>query len=202
MADNLIFQVNDNFNLDEFAQKVIRMGHARGYMTTYASAGGIYFIDFNDGNEGFTKYIGMGANIRLTLLKNGMTLHANFTDADWIGKVVAYCLSSVTCGFALIPGIIGTFKQLDFPKKIGNELYLLLNDTNQPYYSSPAANPFASSPAQGAYPPPPTANTPPTQPPPSGAQPEQQKFCTTCGAELREGSQFCTQCGSKNTNSI
>lgn len=192
MADNLVFQVSNNFNLDTFAQDMVRMGHARGYTTNYANAGGAYYIDFNNGNEGLMKYIGMGANIRLTLMQNGNTLYANFTDADWTGKIVAYLLSGFTCGITLVTGIIGLVKQLDFPKQIGNELFTLLNSNSASYYAPFSQNPFVAHPAPGAY----------TPPAPPQSQPQPQHFCTTCGAELREGAQFCTQCGSKNTSSI
>lgn len=177
MSNNLMFNVGSDFDLDSFAGNFLNIYHARGLVEKYQQIKGGHIIDINQGNEGFYKYIGLGANIRLSLVLIDDVLHINLSDADWTGKIVAYIISPFLCGIPTITCIMGIVKQLNLPAKIKDDL---LNQLSSNQQATP--NSFKSE-----------VNASPAAP--TGQQPD--NACSNCGAGLYGDSLFCTNCGAK-----
>lgn len=93
--------------------------------------GGGICVDFNDGNDGFKKYMGMGANVKASFTVNNGALNVNFSDVDWVGKIVAFLVGWFLCWIPWVTCAIGLFKQLEFPKKIGNDIQMLVSGGQQ-----------------------------------------------------------------------
>ena len=178
MAENQVFQVGYDFDIQELIAQLTQMYKSRGMSVSVTKIGHGFYIDFNDGNEGFNKYIGLGTNIRANLIVNDGALYVGYSDIDWTGKIVAACVGWLTCFIPYITCAVGVYKQFELPKKISNDIFMLIN----------SAGAAAPTPGFGAYPPPP--------PPPPPFYGEGVK-CSNCGAPLSETARFCSECGTR-----
>lgn len=180
VADNQMFQVSPDFDLQPIVAELARMYQAQGMSVNVAAIGQGFAVDFNNGNEGFNKYIGLGANIRANLIINNGVLYVNYTDADWSGKIVAFFIGWLLCWIPWVTCAVGIFKQLDLPNKIGNDIFMLVNRGGNSYG-------FDS----GMY------------PQPNTTRPQNETaVCQSCGAGISAAARFCPECGAQTQQQL
>lgn len=129
--NNLMFNVEPGFDIYRLTDDLVAMYQGKGMQVNAMRVGKGVCIDFNDGNDGFTKYIGLGANIKASFIMNGDCLNVSFTEADWSGKIVAFIIGWFLCWIPWVTGGIGIFKQTDLPKKISNDVRMLASNASQ-----------------------------------------------------------------------
>lgn len=126
MADNVMFNVKPEFNEAEFCEKLAETYRAKGYTVNVTALNGSYVISVEKDLGGINTVLGMGEGIKVNVIRNGDVVNVNFTDAEWVSKIIAVCIGwflgwTVICLAAMVTGIIGVTKQLSLPKSIGTD---------------------------------------------------------------------------------
>ena len=96
-----------------------------GYTVSVMPLGAGVTISFNKGS-GIQTVLGMCEGIKANIFAANGLLNVSFTDAQWTDKIIALCIGWIVCTIPWITGIIGLIAQLDLPKKIGNDIQILL----------------------------------------------------------------------------
>ena len=121
MANNVMFNVGPNFNMDFFAKQLVDMYRAKGYAVNPVNLAGNYSITFEKGVGGINTLLGMGEGVKANITQTGNTVNISFTDEEWTGKIIAIAVGWFLCWVPMITGIIGVVRQLGLPKSIGND---------------------------------------------------------------------------------
>lgn len=130
MANNVMFNVGANFDMSDFSEKLADMYRAKGYAVNVAYMNGTSIITFDKNTGGINMLLGMGEGIKATCMLSNNTLSINFSDGDWIGKIVACVVGWILCGIPVITGIIGIVKQTKLPKSISTDATMLASQYN------------------------------------------------------------------------
>lgn len=125
MANNVMFNVKSDFDMEVFANKLADTYRAKGFTVTTVNMNGNYMITFDKGTGGINTLLGMGKGIKATCTRVNDTLTIAFSDAEWTGKIVACAVGWIVCMIPFITGIIGIFGQLSLPKEIGNDATMI-----------------------------------------------------------------------------
>ena len=125
MADNVMFVVKPDFDMEAFAQKLAETYKMKGYTVNVMSMNGTYSITFDKGTGGVNMLLGMGEGIKANLMKSNDTVSITFTDAEWTGKIIGLAVGWILCLVPFITAIMGSMKQMELPKKIGNDATMI-----------------------------------------------------------------------------
>ena len=128
MADNVMFNVNDSFNMEEFAAKLAETYRMKGYTANVANMNNSCAITIEKGIGGINTILGMGEGIKANCMLSGSTLSITFSDADWTGKIIALIVGWFLCLIPLVTGIIGIMNQTKLPKSIANDATMIASN--------------------------------------------------------------------------
>ena len=125
MADNIMFNVKPDFNMDVFAGRLADTYRAKGFTVNVANMNGNYMLTFDKGTGGINTILGMGLGIKATCMLVNGALNITFSDAEWTGKIIACVVGWFLCLVPFITGIIGVVNQMGLPKQIGNDATMI-----------------------------------------------------------------------------
>ena len=125
MADNVMFNVRPDFNMEAFSQRLAEMYRAKGYTVNAAMMNGCSIITFDKGTGGINTLLGMGEGIKATCTRMGDTVNISFSDAEWTGKIVGLAIGWILCFVPFITALIGVVRQTSLPTAIGNDAVLI-----------------------------------------------------------------------------
>lgn len=127
MADTLTLNVSDDFSLDALASQLSDNFKGQGFETTVVSLSPTSTrVTFDKGCGGINMLLGMGQGITANMTLNGNLLYVNYADGDWTGKIIGLATGWILCWVPFITAIIGSFNQLNLPKKINTEITMIL----------------------------------------------------------------------------
>ncbi len=127
MADTLMINVSEGFNLDSMVQQLSDMYRAKGFTVNVANLNDTVMVTFDKGVGGINMLLGLDLGIKATISVNNNTLCVNYSEASWTGKIVGLCVGWFICLVPFITAIIGAVKQSKFPKDINNDITMLCN---------------------------------------------------------------------------
>lgn len=125
MADNLMLNVAENFDVNAMAQQLADMYRAQGFTVNVANMNNSVIMEFDKGVGGINMLLGMDLGIKATMTVNNGTLMVNYSDAAWTGKIVGLVVGWFLCLVPFITAIIGSVKQSEFPKEISSNITML-----------------------------------------------------------------------------
>lgn len=131
MADTLILNVTDGFDLNTLAEKLRDSFQGQGFNATLAvlsEKSARLILDKKCG--GINMLLGLGLGITVNLSLNGDMLYVNYTDGDWMGKIIGVAVGWILCWIPFITAIIGGIRQLGFSKSISTEITMILAGMN------------------------------------------------------------------------
>lgn len=126
MADSLMVNVPENFNLDAMCQQLAEMYRAKGFTVNVANLNNSTIIEFDKGVGGINMILGLDLGIKATCTVNNGTLMINYSNAAWTGKIIGLCVGWLVCLVPFITAIVGAVKQSKFPKEISNDITMLI----------------------------------------------------------------------------
>lgn len=166
MANNLIMNVSENFNLDSFVKQLVANFQAEGYSVNCSELSGMKKILIGKDNSGIKNFLGLGQGITVTCGVNNNMLNLTYSDGNWGFKVFQFIMGSIfllyfngNWGFKfyqlltgrftllyfiglpfLICAIIGTVKQATLPNKIseaGKMIAQQIEESNRYFVQNP-----------------------------------------------------------------
>jgi hypothetical protein len=183
MASSKMFPIPPDFDMREMVEKITQMYRAKGFMVTAIPMGAGASIDFRKNDGGIQKFVGLALGIKANIMVQNESMIVNFSDAEWMGKIVALTVGWFLCAVPAILGLVGCVQQASFPNTVGNDIQMIVGGVST--YGGSAS--FAAP--QQQYQPAQQSHMPPNQPT------APQVFCNKCGAALAENEQFCANCG-------
>lgn len=126
MADSLMVNVPENFNLDAMTQQLAEMYRAKGFTVNVANLNNSTMIEFDKGVGGINMLLGLDLGIKATFSVNNNTLMVNYSNTAWTGKIIGICIGWFVCLVPFITAIVGAVKQSKFPKEISNDITMLI----------------------------------------------------------------------------
>lgn len=132
MADTKMFPIGENFDFNGMVEEIQQTYQAKGFDVSAMQMGQGVSITFAKDDDGIKKFVGLGLAVTANISINNNNLVINFTDAEWMGKLIALgaglLLSALCVGIALLfTGGYGVVKQLDLPKMIGKDIQMIAN---------------------------------------------------------------------------
>lgn len=134
MADTKMIPINPGFSIDELLTRLTQSYQAKGFEVVSAkSANGCTFQISKD-DSGIKKYVGLALGITATFSIMNGSLMINFSDSEWLGKIVGFIIGWFLCLIPCIFAIVGAVKQVDLPKNIMKEVQMIIAgmDTTPP----------------------------------------------------------------------
>lgn len=125
MADNVMFNVKENFNMEAFAARLADTYRGKGYTVNVMNMNGIYSLTFDKGTGGANTLLGLGEGIKANITWMNGAVNINFTDAEWTSKIIGIGVGWFLCLVPFVTAIIGTTRQLSLPKSIGNDAMMI-----------------------------------------------------------------------------
>lgn len=125
MADNLMLNVAENFDVNAMAQQLADMYRAQGFTVNVANMKNSVIMEFDKGVGGINMILGMDLGVKATMTVNNNTLMVNYSDAAWTGKIIGLAVGWIICFVPFITAIIGCIKQSKFPKEISSNITML-----------------------------------------------------------------------------
>lgn len=130
MANSLMTNVPESFDMEIFGQKLQECYQAKGFQVTKVILSNSLRVQFEKGCGGINMLLGMGKGIVATCTLQGNTLVVNYSEGDWMGKIVGLVVGWILCFIPLITAIIGCIGQSSFPKEINKDIMLIVNGFN------------------------------------------------------------------------
>ncbi len=131
MADTKMIPINSNFNMDNMVSKFTQMYQAKGFDVVTTKMGSGVSIKLSKDDDGIKKFVGLALGVTANITINDNSLIINFTDAEWVGKIIGICVGCIVCLFPALIAVYGVIKQSEFPKTITNDIQMLINsETN------------------------------------------------------------------------
>ena len=125
MADNVMFNVKPTFDMEVFAAKLADTYKAKGYTVNVVNMNGACSITFDKGTGGINTLLGMGEGIKANITRMNDTVSINFSDAEWMSKIIGLGVGWFLCFVPFVTAIIGTTRQLSLPKSIANDATMI-----------------------------------------------------------------------------
>lgn len=130
MANDVMLNVSEGFDLGGFSQKLAEMYRMKGYSVTAVSMNKSWMLTFDKGTGGINTLLGLGEGIKATCAVSGNMLSVRFTDAEWTGKIIGLVVGWILCLIPFITAIIGCTRQSKLPKSIANDAMMLAQEFN------------------------------------------------------------------------
>ena len=131
MANNLMVNVSENFDMEAMANEVAERYQSQGFKVRVVKLKNGCKITFDKNCGGINMLLGMGLGISANCTLTGKehdTLNVTFTDGDWTGKIVGCVAGWFLCMIPLITAIIGICKQLSFPNQVGDDIQMIASE--------------------------------------------------------------------------
>lgn len=127
MADTFIISIPENFDFDYLGQRLREIYQAKGFSVAVLSGENNLRIQFDKNCGGINMLFGMGKGITANCIRQGNSLVVNYTEGDWIGKIVGLAVGWILCLIPFITSIIGCVGQLGLPKEINSEILMIVS---------------------------------------------------------------------------
>lgn len=121
MANNLMLNVNPEFNLEAFVMMLTNNYRTKGYNVSYMNLNGVYVVTFEKNTGGINTVLGLGEGISATCMCSNGVLSVAFSNEEWTTKIIGAVIGWALCLIPLITAIIGTTRQLQLPKNISTD---------------------------------------------------------------------------------
>ncbi len=134
MANNFMVNISEKFDMESFANEIAQQYQAKGFQVRIMKMKNGCKIVFDKKCGGINMLLGLGQGITATCIVAGKekeSLSVDFSDGDWIGKIIGLVVGVCSCFFCfitIITAIIGICKQLSLPKNISNDMNMILAD--------------------------------------------------------------------------
>ncbi len=129
MADTLMMNVPENFDLAAMAEQVREEFQMKGFMVAVMKMKNSVRIKFDRKCGGINMLLGLGQGITATcMIQNGDNLVVNYSDGDWTGKIIGLIAGWFLCWIPCITAIIGCVKQSSLPKNINDSIMMAVNN--------------------------------------------------------------------------
>lgn len=128
MADTLMIDVAEDLDVEKLAEDLADSYRAKGFVVTKSSTKNGVRMVFDKGVGGINYVLGMDKGITATITKRDTTLTVNYSDPQWIGKIVGLVVGWFICLVPAITAIIGAIGQLNLPKEINTEITMLADN--------------------------------------------------------------------------
>ena len=125
MADQKMIPLGPGFDMQSMVAQITQMYQGKGFTVTAVAFGTGVSLDFRKDDEGLKKYVGLALGIKANITVNNGTMMVDFTDAEWTGKIVGLAVGWIVCMIPFILAAVGSFKQLELPKTIGNDIQMI-----------------------------------------------------------------------------
>lgn len=126
MADSLMLNIPQDFNLEAMTQQLSEMYRAKGFTVNVANLENSVIMDFDKGVGGINMVLGLDLGIKATFSVNNGNLIVNYSNASWTGKIVGLCVGWFICLVPFVTAIIGAINQNKLPKEINNDITMLV----------------------------------------------------------------------------
>lgn len=131
MANDFMMNIPENFNLEEFADEIAQQYQAKGFKVNTLKMKNSVKLIFDKNCGGINMLLGLGQGISANCFivgKEKDTISVNFSDGDWIGKIIGLAVGWIMCFIPFITAIIGMVRQLSLPKNIQNDMQMMLSN--------------------------------------------------------------------------
>lgn len=129
MADNVMFNVSNDFDINVFAERLADTYRAKGYNVSIASLNNSVVMSFEKDLGGLNSLLGMGEGIKATIIRaNGGAVAINFSDEEWTSKIIGLAVGWVLCFIPFITAIVGCSRQSSLPRSIGNDAMMIASN--------------------------------------------------------------------------
>lgn len=127
MADSLMINVKEGFDVKQLEQKLGDTYRAKGFTVNTMSLENGFRMKFDKGCGGINMLLGMGKGITAMCTVMNNNLIVNYSDADWTGKIIGLVAGWFLCWIPCVTAIIGCVGQSSLPKEINNDITMLAN---------------------------------------------------------------------------
>lgn len=123
MASGFMLNVNENFNLGEFTNRLSQLYRTKGYdVEVYPQNEKCVSMKFKKGTDTLKTILGMKQEITANIVVDNNTMMINFNDAEWTVKIIVLIVGLfVFCWILAVTAIIGIVQQANLPKNIEND---------------------------------------------------------------------------------
>lgn len=127
MADTKMIPINSDFNMDNMVSKFTQMYKAKGFDVVSTKMGSGVSIKISKDDDGIKKFVGLALGVTANITVSDNALMINFTDAEWVGKIIGICVGWFVCLIPAIIAVYGVIKQVEFPKTVANDIQMIIN---------------------------------------------------------------------------
>ncbi len=131
MANSFMVNVPEEMSPERLAKELAEVYGQRGFSVNVTKIHNSMVLTFDKGCGGINMVLGMGVGIRATMTVKDGVLTVNYSDGDWIGKIIAFAVFfffgwTLIGMVPLVTGIIGTVNQSGITGKINNDITTLV----------------------------------------------------------------------------
>ena len=127
MADTTkMIPIGEGFDLHQLVEKLMQTYRGKGFDVQAMQLGEGVSVTFSKDDDGIKKYVGLALGIKANFNVNNGMLMVNFSDAEWTGKIIALAVGWFLCLIPFLIGIYGCIQQSDLPKKITNDIQMIV----------------------------------------------------------------------------
>ena len=126
MADTKMIPIREDFDMHKTVERLLQTYRGKGFEAQAMQVGNGVSITFSKDDDGIKKYVGLALGIKANISINNNTLMINFSDAEWLGKIIALGVGWVMCFVPFFIGVFGAVKQLELPKTISNDIQMIV----------------------------------------------------------------------------
>ena len=128
MATTKMIPLPEGANLADVVSKAVTTLQEQGYDVVSTLMGeNAANITVSKDNDGIKKFIGLGLESRVNVMRNGNSLTLTI-EGDWVFKWVAVGIGWFLCFVPFITGIIGMASQSSLPNKINDAFMMAVNN--------------------------------------------------------------------------
>ena len=133
MAEPLRISVTENFDLAELAKQISKTCEREGYTANFYDddCKTSFSLKIEKDMGGFLQWIGLGQSITLNAELEGTKLVVHYTNAEWTSKIIALAIGWFILWIPFVTGLIGTFKQMNLPNAINEEVRKIVTEIKQ-----------------------------------------------------------------------
>ena len=128
-----MISINPDFDMNEMVDQLTQMYRSKGFEVTAVQMGNGISVKFSKDEDGIKKFVGLGLEITANFTVNNNTLMINFSNAEWTSKIIGLAVGWFLCLVPFITAAYGAFQQSELPKKIANDIQMLLAGGTMPF---------------------------------------------------------------------
>lgn len=126
MADSLMINVPEYFDLYATTQQLADIYRAKGFTVNVANLNNSVIMDFDKGVGGINMVLGLDIGVKASFRVDNGNLIVTYSDAAWTGKIIGLCVGWFVCMVPFITAIVGAIQQSKFPKELNNSITMLI----------------------------------------------------------------------------